>query len=438
LRLRESGVGHWALTVALLVVAAGCGKKGPPLTPIVRMPVAVATLTPKRVGTEVYVTFTVPAQNIDTSKPASISRVELYAATSLTVPPRARFLEIATRVGSIPVAPAADPADPGAEMPPYDPKVGALQGAAVTVRDQLTDEALQPRELTVLAEERRAVPAGITVVAAPRVLRRFYVAIPFNHAGQAGPPSAIVELPLTPLPDPPTGLVVTQTPLAAALAWDASGGLIGWLMNRATPLELSPLGEPPIVATVAPVTADLPPGPTSYNVYRELAPDPLVLPDPRTAVMPWNAPPPVPLNPAPLAVLTFADPLTYDERERCYTVRAVRGTIESVPSSRECIAAVDIYPPAPPSQLRAIAGDGFINVTWAPNDEPDLGGYIVLRAAAGDATLLQLTPTPLPDTRYSDRAVTPGVRYTYVVRAVDSRVPAPNLSDPAEVSETAR
>jgi len=79
-----------------------------------------------------------------------------------------------------------------------------------------------------------------------------------------------------------------------------------------------------------------------------------------------------------------------------------------------------------------------MTVTWAPNDEADLGGYIVLRAAAGDATLLQLTPTPISDPRYIDRTVTPGVRYTYVVRAVDSRVPTPNMSAPAEFSETAR
>lgn len=404
------------------------------------MPAAVASLAPKRVGDDVYVTFAVPTLNIDASTPASISRVEVYGATSMTPPTRARFLEIATLVGTIPVAPAADPANPGAVIPPPDPKVGALQGTSVTVRDRLTPEAMEPRELAVLEEDRRAAQnmAGL-VAATPRALRRFYVAIPFNNRGQAGPPSAIVEMPLTPLPDPPTDLQVSTTPTAALLLWEPSGGLIGWLMNQAAPIEPPPIADPLLTRTsVAPVTSDLPPGPTTYNVYREVAADPLVQPDARTAVMPWNAPAPAPANTTPVAALTFSDPITLDELERCYSVRAVRGTVESVPSPRVCVAAIDVYPPAAPTQLGANVGEGLINLFWAPNDEPDLSGYIVLRVAAGGDTLLQLTATPIPETRFIDRTVTPGVRYTYVVRAVDSRVPVPNMSEPAEVSATAQ
>jgi hypothetical protein len=103
-----------------------------------------------------------------------------------------------------------------------------------------------------------------------------------------------------------------------------------------------------------------------------------------------------------------------------------------------CVTPYDIYPPAAPAQLSAVPGDGDIRLIWTPNTEPDLSGYIVLRVAAGGDTLLQLTPTPIPEPRYTDDTVTPGVRYTYVVRAVDSRVPAPNMSEPAEASETAR
>jgi len=438
------GVGSWQLIAALAIAGAvtGCGKKGPPLTPIVRVPAAVESLAPRRVGDDVYVTFTVPKTNIDTSTPASIARVELYAATALTPPTRARFLEIATLVGTVPVAPAADPANPRAVVPEPDPKAGALQGQAVTVRDRLTPDAMRPRQLRVLEEERRAAPPAVaSLTPRPTVPRRFYMAIPFGGGGLPGPRSPVVEFPLTGLPDPPTGLQVTTSATAVTLQWEPSGGLIGWLLDRALPVEASPLPDSlprAAAAPATPVTSELPSGPTRYNLYRELAPDPLLLPPPPGSAMPWNATAPQPINATPLAVLTYADPIVLDDRERCYVVRAVLGTVESEPSTRVCVTPIDIYPPAAPTGLDRVAGEGFIELLWDPNVEADLGGYIVLRAEAGGDTLLQLTPTPISGTRYADRTVTPGVRYTYVVRAVDNRVPLPNMSEPAEVSETAR
>ena len=56
-----------------------------------------------------------------------------------------------------------------------------------------------------------------------------------------------------------------------------------------------------------------------------------------------------------------------------------------------------------------------------------------------DATLRQLTPTPLAEARYRDTSVEPGKRYIYSVVAVDTQVPLPNISAESErVEETAR
>jgi hypothetical protein len=63
----------------LLVLVCGCGKKGPPLPPFVRVPAAVGQLTAHRVGDDVIITFALPAQNIDQSTPISLSRVDVYA-----------------------------------------------------------------------------------------------------------------------------------------------------------------------------------------------------------------------------------------------------------------------------------------------------------------------------------------------------------------------
>ena len=63
-------------------VAAGCGKKGPPLAPLQRLPQAPLELAVTRIEDDVYVRFKVPTQNIDGASPANVARVELYAITA--------------------------------------------------------------------------------------------------------------------------------------------------------------------------------------------------------------------------------------------------------------------------------------------------------------------------------------------------------------------
>jgi hypothetical protein len=422
-----------ALALAI-VASAACGKKGPPLTPFVNVPAEVTGVAPRRLGNEVYVTLTVPAQNIDTSTPASIARIEVFGATALIPPTRARFLEIARLVATVPVAPVPEPGAP----PPAAPPVGAAQGAAVTVRDTLAAQDMMPRELPPLPGAR--VTPGLASAPPPRVLRRFYMAIPFSVRGTPGPPSAIVELLLTPLPDPPLEVRVTMTAAAATVSWEPPGGLVGWLLDNVTqPMERPPLDNlPRPLGAAAQTTAVLPPGPTLYTVYRVRAPDPLALADPQAAAAQWTAPAPMPVTPA-IPGLTYSEPIELDERDLCYSVRAVRGTVEGAASPPACITPIDIYPPAAPSGLTTAPAEGQVTLLWNSNSEADLGGYMVLRREAGNDTLLPLTPSPITDTRYIDRQVTAGVQYVYAVVAVDQRLPLPNTSLPsAEVPETAR
>jgi hypothetical protein len=434
-----------ALAVAGAVAVGGCGKKGPPLTPIVRIPATVESVSARRAGADVYVTVTVPDENIDGSTPASVDRIELYAATAMLPPPRARFLEIATRIATLPVARAPDPETPNAPVADPDKNPGVLQGSMATLVDSLSAEDMKPRELPVEPQLRRGAPALTPVTPPPTALRRFYMAIAFSDRGRPGPPSTIVELPLTPLPERPTELRAAASSVDVAIQWEPAGGLIGWLLDRAVAAESPPLVElvPPATATAPLVTAELPAGPTLYNVYLQIAPDPLVLPERASAAAtPEVAAAPAPVNAMPLAMLTYSEPVPLDERVRCYRVRSVRGagaqTIESEPSDPACITPIDSYPPVTPTGLAAITTDGVINLIWEPNVEEDLGGYVILRREGSGDTLLPLTATPITDTRFADRTVKPGLRYTYQVQAVDSRIPVPNISDPAEVSETAR
>jgi hypothetical protein len=442
-----------AVVSVVVVIAAACGKKGPPLAPIVRVPAAVAAVETRRAGGEVYVTVTVPTTNIDATTPADVARIDVYGFTSRTSP-GARFLEQATLVATIPVTPIPrDPSGRPLPLPPDPQRTDATQGATATVHERLTAPAFEPQTLPP-PPGRRTLPPLPIAPGPPPPVQRFYTAIGFSDRGRPGPPGMIVGVPLGPVPDAPAALTGEYSPELARLRWEPSGGLLGFLLDRELPPDVPPVDDltlfAPASATalapgrsaLAPASDAIPPGPTRYNIYREIAADPLVLPSaPRPPA--WRAQLPRPLNPAPQETLTFDDPLTFDERERCYQVRAVRGdgpaSVESEPSPAVCFTPVDTFPPATPTGLLAEAEPGAITLIWEPNIEEDLGGYVILRGAPGDATLTPLTTAPVPTARYVDRDLTPGTRYVYAVAAVDSRVPLGNVSDEsARIEETAR
>jgi hypothetical protein len=139
--------------VAALLMAAACGKKGPPLAPLIPIPAGIDQISATRVGDEVYVTLTVPSANVDTFAPASIDRIEVFGYTGRTPPPRGRWVEFGTLVATVPVAPPPVPAPPPdkeaaakTSKPPVPAPVvrGPQQGAQITVVDTLTPEELVP------------------------------------------------------------------------------------------------------------------------------------------------------------------------------------------------------------------------------------------------------------------------------------------------------
>ena len=101
-----------ALLVGLVAAAQhwGCGMKGPPLAPFVRVPAAVTDLTVRQLGDEVFVGFTLPTANRDGTAPADLVRVDVYAMTTQPrIPPDRtldleEFEEAATLVASLEVS----------------------------------------------------------------------------------------------------------------------------------------------------------------------------------------------------------------------------------------------------------------------------------------------------------------------------------------------
>ncbi len=441
---------HLALVAALCLWASACGKKGPPLAPLVPIPAAVEKIDANRLGSDVYVSLAIPAANIDAHTPADIARVEIYGYTGRSGPPRAHWVELATLVATVPVAapPLGPDAKPDVARAAEEPPNAPGQAETITVRDTLThDELIQgklpPVEPRTQNQETRTEPSNKNVEPGtrnpeqPQPLKRYYTAVPFNAKGRPGPPGGVAEFPLQAVPDPPPSLTAHYSERAIMLEWEPSGGLLGFLLDRALPEERPPFDEEEGIETPAPAES---PGPVSYWVYREEPPDPLTPPGPSAAI--WREELPPPVTPVPLSTRTFTDSVELGRR-RCYTVRAVRGVGPDAragdASPPACFTPTDSFPPAPPQSVTTVAEEGAISLLWEPNTELDLAGYVVLRGEAPGATLRPLTKAAVPNAGFRDETATPGVRYVYAIIAVDNRFPLPNMSlMSTTVEETAR
>jgi hypothetical protein len=109
------------------------------------------------------------------------------------------------------------------------------------------------------------------------------------------------------------------------------------------------------------------------------------------------------------------------------------------PSDSISVDTKDTFPPAVPADLAAVADpEGkAIDLSWTPDSEPDVAGYVVYRREAGSGGAPErISPPKLPVVAPGFRDATPvrGRRYAYSVSAVDHDG---NESRPsAEVEET--
>jgi hypothetical protein len=89
------------------------------------------------------------------------------------------------------------------------------------------------------------------------------------------------------------------------------------------------------------------------------------------------------------------------------------------------VDAEDVFPPAVPSGLAAVAtagengGEGAIDLSWVPDNEADVAGYVVYRRE-GDAGWERISPAePVVGPAFHDEHVHAGHTYRYAVSAVD-------------------
>lgn len=425
LRLRlRSGVLLVAPAVILCAsLFAACGKKGPPLAPLLRVPAAVDRLSVRRLDRAVYVEFAVPARNQDGSTPADVARVEVYAVTART-PDADTVLEYGTRVGSVsvrrPPPPEADERRAStveAKAKSADSAGTVDQGEAVTFVEALTPENLQPAKVPPPKPPAPGskVPALGDAARAEQPLARFYVAVVVNHRGRRAAPSRPAGVPVAEPPTPPANLQISNTESNIVLAWGA------------VPPAGSSERQPPVAYSYNAYSVPAVSGPTAAS-------EPASKPASRSAA-------PAPLNDKPLTTNRFEDSAMEFGVERCYAVRTVASVggmqMESA-EARGCITPKDTFPPAAPKGLTAVTSTGGISLIWEPNTEADLGGYLVLRGELPGVKLQPITPEPIHETTFNDTTVKAGVRYVYAIVALDKASP-PNLSAQSNrVEETAR
>lgn len=386
---------HACSAVSALIVAvlcAGCGKKGPPLPPLLHLPAAPADVTAARRGEQVTVELTVPSANTDNTRPANVDAVDVYGITAAGEVSDEQLVKHGTKVGSLAVKAPRDPndtVDPDESEADIEPPVGKGldQGARASVEEHLAADALVPVDVTAGAKPRskkEEAAAGPLLGPAIRVLTRMYAGVGVNTRGKRGPLSRRVNVPLVAAPPPPSAPTVTYDETTITITWTPTEPAHDVLPSH-------PLGA--AESTLA------------YQVYEV----PKAAPETR-------------LTKSPITETTYTDAAITLGSERCFAVRSVTTmgplSVESDEGARTCVMLTDTFPPAAPKGLSGVASEGVISLIWEANTEKDLAGYLVLRGVAPGGTLAPVTPAPIQETVFND-AVPAGVRFVYAIVAVD-------------------
>ena len=362
----------FAAALLFAVCMAGCGSPGSPQPPSLKLPVAPADLSVNRVGDAVFLHWTMPSRATDRVPLSGDQRVVICRN------PGEAVVQSCQQVGSLLLQPALA----GSYTDPLPP--------------ELRDGPLRLLTYTVLLQNHARRSAGQSNQA-------------YTAAGTAPPP---VE-----------GLTAETASAGIVLRWQpVSPGAASVSLAETT--ALLRLDRTRILA----------PG-ESASGSSETRPG---VPQPTEQVLEL-----------PDAASSSKQPGGSWQRDRAvdqdarlnrtyrYTVARVLTLtldghameVSGLPSRPATLLARDLFPPAVPQGLEAVADSemggqeaGSIDLSWNADTEPDLAGYYVYRRTAGtDGTPQRVSgATALPDPAWRDRAARPGVRYAYSISAVDA------------------
>jgi hypothetical protein len=372
--------------IAVLGLAAACGKEGPPTPPLRAVPAPVKDLAVHQRGTHVLLSFKYPQTTPGGAALNGVSKVEVWEAVLPAAAPPSAAAKPAAKGAATPPAKGAAAAATAGAAPGSAPAVPAAPAAPAA---PATPEPLAPQQFTKLAKLRLTL-AGKDLGAA-------------TLGNQL-----LIDLPLPDLP---------AAPAAAAPARDYGVRAFGPKGDRSelsNQVVLVPQVPPraPEGVTVAGqadgILVEWKPVPDAggYAVYRRAASERF--------------------SSKPLVVAKPPETRHLDQTSRfgqsyIYSVTAVDARnplIESGIQAEQEIHYVDRYPPPVPEELVAVAEAGRARLVWQKSDAPDLAGYIVYRkGATGGWT--RLTAKPILATTYVDTTVAAGQAYDFRVTAID-------------------
>lgn len=373
-----AGVACLFISTAILLCLGGCGEPGSPQPPSLNLPVPVRNLAAQRTGDTIHLSWTTTDRTTDHTKPAGI---------------------ITTRIcriqGSASKGLPNTTASTAALTPGANPGVPALCERVADERYRLGTTSTYDDILPM------------TMTSGDPSLLTYYVEL-LNHAqksaGGSNPAYVAEGADLPAL----AGLTATPRAEGVLLRWDAAN-------SAACPQCKIRIER---LLTSAPIKAAKAAGPRSANPLGASAPSPR-----QTLELKEQ-------SPAEALDRTAAFGQTYEYRAR--RVEAI--TLDGHPlellgqqSAPVTIETRDTFPPAIPKDVAAAADSGSraIDLSWTPDTEPDLAGYIVyrhiVRSDGITNDLLQRVsgPTPLPAPAFHDTQVQPGMKYAYSVSAVD-------------------
>jgi hypothetical protein len=109
------------------------------------------------------------------------------------------------------------------------------------------------------------------------------------------------------------------------------------------------------------------------------------------------------------------------ERVATLAVGGQRVEVQGAPSDAIVVTTTDVFPPAVPQELVAVAdaAAGAIDLSWSPNTDSDLAAYHVFRRDVDAGLPARQIASVSTEPSFRDSGVQPGHTYDYSVSAID-------------------
>jgi len=337
-----------AAVLAMGLLAAGCGKKLPPVPPLLAIPARVEPLAVAQQGSDAVLRFPYPTSTQGGEPLSGLSRVTVY-----------REIVSASAVGP-------PPPPPTGALREREEKLFLMRAEKIREleRGQI-DEATAGSDLVV----RDPLSSLFTDKRLGKVVLRYGVTASRDRKKTSELSPLVSIRPVVP-PSAPRGLSATVGEGRVCVEWGPPDAML----DGAAKLKVS-----------------------VYTVYRREALGAEAIYDEpvATVAVPW-----------------YLDVTTRPDRKYAYTVRAApldEKPLALGPPAEEAFADTrDVFPPAAPEGFQVLIEAGGNRLVWNPVSAPDLATYHLYRRATGGWQLLPFEGT---DTTTFDAGAPPDAVY---------------------------